>query len=316
MSKQPLTMILIVLAASMLILGCGDREETTAPEGAAGVGAALDAMAAGGRAAGYDLASARSEWGYDGEHGPDHWCDLDDAFFLCCEGMAQSPIDLVEGIVSMERDLAALSFHYPRTPVEVENNGHTIEAMLPAGADNYIMMGGKRFDLVQFHFHAPSEHLVNGHEFAMEAHLVHQAADGALAVVGVLIEEGKPHTELAKFWGELPHEEGELVDVPLFKVAKFLKRRGVNDRSFRYSGSLTTPPCSESVTWIILSRNIEMSSEQIAAFVDIFSGDAFPHGNRRPVQEVNGRIVRTDGRRTLPWNDPHPFVDPAPGSTD
>lgn len=234
-------------------------------------------------------AALGAEWGYHGEEGPGHWCNLDTAYSTCCEGMEQSPINIVGGD-AQPGVLAPLEFSYPPVSVEVINNGHTVQANVPEGACT-LTIGNETYNLLQFHFHTPSEHLMDGEEYPMELHLVHQSAGGVLAVVGVFIEPGDENAELAKFWGSIPATEEETATANGFEISQLLPE---NRATYRYGGSLTTPPCSEGVRWNVFGAPIAMSAEQIDAFISIFSGEAFPDGNRRPLVPLNDRTVVTD----------------------
>ena len=223
------------------------------------------------------------EWGYETKNGPDVWGQLSPEYFLCAEGRHQSPIDLVNPTPAK---LPPLPYNYRPTSLNIRNTGHTIEVACPEG--NWIEVDGTRYQLLQFHFHAPSEHTVAGKPFEMEAHFVHKSEEGNLAVVGVLIEQGKHNSELDGVWAHLPDTPGEArnienvtIDFPVM-LSPTGTPQTVSDY-YRYDGSLTTPPCSEDVQWIVLTTPIEMSEAQIAAFKAIMPD------NNRPVQPLNGR---------------------------
>lgn len=229
-------------------------------------------------------------WRYMEANGPTNWCGLNPAYTLCCGGMAQTPVNLTTEALE-HADLPKLQFVYKHhTELEIEHNGHTIEAKVPAG-EGTLTIGQKIYEILQFHFHTQSEHTVDGHELPIEMHLVHRAKDGALAVVGVFILQGREHRELQKIWAELPQEAGDHQSVHDFDLNKILPHA---DETFRYGGSLTMPPCTESVAWNLFAQPLHMSREQIAALQKIFSGPEFPLGNRRPVQPFNGRRLLTD----------------------
>jgi len=237
-------------------------------------------------------------WSYASDDGPTRWADLSPKYALCREGLRQSPIDLVgspEGAI--EGDNAAgserIAFEYRPSPslrivrqshiADVLNNGHTIQ-INPEG-ESALDLDGERFRLVQYHFHAPSEHTLDGRQFPMELHAVHQSASGELAVVGLFIESGAPHPAIAKLWAHIPEEEGLIdhhEDVEISPGA-FLPN---TIHLYRYSGSLTTPPCSEKVRWAVIAEPIEFSQEQIETFEKFYSG------NNRPLQPLNGRKIR------------------------
>ncbi len=244
----------------------------------------------------------KTEWGYEAENGPDVWGHLSPEYFLCAEGKHQSPIDLVNPTPA---ELSPIPYDYSPTNMNIRNTGHTIEVACPAG--NWIEVDGTRYELLQFHFHAPSEHTVAGKPFDMEVHFVHKSEDGALAVVGLLIERGRHKFAFDPIWSKLPAvpgetqrienvtEDGSLIVDPRFMFAPNDQVEDVAPSLFlsyyRYDGSLTTPPCSEGITWIVLTTPIEMSEAQIAAFKAII------HDNNRPVQPLNGRelLVNSTG---------------------
>jgi carbonic anhydrase len=230
-------------------------------------------------------------WGYEGNVDPSHWCDLDPANSACCTGKEQSPIDILTARATPS-SVPKLELDYPSTTFSVVNNGHTVQANLEVGKDHCgLKLGGTAYDLVQFHMHAPSEHSIDGRHSPVEIHLVHKSADGALAVVGLLVDSGPANGELEKVWRLAPAEEGNGGVAVGVNLARVLPASHAN---YRYSGSLTTPPCSEHVQWIVMQGKITMSDEQLAKLEAMFSGDEFPEGNRRPVQPIGGRTVALD----------------------
>ncbi len=237
----------------------------------------------------FPFSHAASKWGYHGDIAPAQWCHLDDTFKDCCDGMKQSPIDIIPPKVQAA-PLDALKFDYKPTALEIIHNGHTVQANVPKGS-NTLLIGDQAFQLLQYHVHTPSEHLVDGGEYPVEVHLVHQAEDGTLAVVGVLLEEGSAHQELDTFWKALPYHQDLTVSVKSFDINKLIP---ANKATYRYSGSLTTPPCGEGVLWHVMAEPLTLSAEQIEAIHELFSGEHFPDGNRRPVQPLNDRAVKTE----------------------
>ena len=221
---------------------------------------------------------AGPSWGYGPQNGPALWGTLDPAFNTCAMGKEQSPIDLTAG---QGADPLAIEFNYQRTRIAVENNGHTIQVNPDTGSA--IVLSGVRFDLLQFHFHHASEHTVDGNQLPLEMHLVHRNDGGSLAVVGILFEEGPANGVLGPVWDHLPTEAASSNVVPGdYDLASVLP---ATRKTWRYPGSLTTPPCTEGVQWIVLTEQLTMSAEQIAAF-----GAIFPN-NFRPVQPLGERVL-------------------------
>lgn len=217
-------------------------------------------------------------WGYAPHNGPALWGTLDPAFGACAMGEEQSPIDLTAGQSS---DPIAIEYEYERTRIGVENNGHTIQVNPDPGSG--IVLNGVRFDLLQFHFHHASEHTVDGIQQPLEMHLVHRNDGGSLAVVGVLFQEGPANDALAPVWAHLPAEPtASDVNAGELELATLLP---ANRTTWRYPGSLTTPPCTEGVNWIVMTEHLTMSPEQIAAF-----GAIYPN-NYRPVQPLGKRVL-------------------------
>lgn len=231
--------------------------------------------------------AAATEWSY--EHGTEGWSALDPAFSACSAGNQQSPIDVIPSRATSAH-LPALSFRYSTSAAfPVEHLGHTVQANLPAG--NTLSIGGKVYQLVQFHVHTPSENFLNGEQHPLELHLVHRAADNSLAVVGVFFDEGAADSQLQKIVSVLPEEEGEHGNVAAFNLRALVPP----GRIYRFKGSLTTPPCSEGVSWHVVATAKTASLQQLAAFTALFSGPQFPGGNRRPVQSLHGRPVSYRG---------------------
>ena len=242
-------------------------------ESAAGAGALLFGTGA----------RAQAHWGYEGAHGPEHWGSLDPGFGVCSDGCEQSPIDLTGAEAEV---LSEIGFDYAPSPISILNNGHSIQVNYAPGSG--IALDGTRYELAQFHFHHRSEHTVDGADFPLELHLVHTSADGALAVVGVFLAEGGANDALAPVFGQMPEESGRAVMVAgTVDAAALLPERRT---TWRYPGSLTTPPCSEGVSWLMMTEPVTASRGQIEAFSALF-----PVSNR-PVQPLNGRRLVTDAR--------------------
>jgi carbonic anhydrase len=227
-------------------------------------------------------------WSYTGDTGPEYWHTLDPAYAVAKDGKFQSPIDIDTSEQTVNADIAKPVIDYHETLFEVENNGHTIELVPIAESlsiGNVATIDNDSYVLQQFHFHAPSEHTLDGEPFAMEVHLVHKNAQGNLAVIGVLIAEGAENTALQEAFAALPaevtHEGGAKPEVEINPADLVPAEEGM----YRYDGSLTTPPCSEGVKWSVSTQVIEMSSEQIDAFKALYNG------NNRPIQNRYGRLV-------------------------
>lgn len=222
-------------------------------------------------------AEPQAHWGYQGEHAPEHWAELSPDFETCAIGHNQSPID-IRG--AHRAKLPAIDFDYHVGPAEAINNGHTIQVNLPDSGG--IELDGDHYSLVQFHFHTPSEEKIDGKSYPMEAHLVHKDAEGHLAVVAVMLKQGRRNTALAEVFDTLPTNEGASHALHALNPAVLLPAKHAY---YSYSGSLTTPPCSEGVRWQVLKRPIEVSKSQIEMFRKLYPMNA------RPVQPLNGREI-------------------------
>ena len=218
-------------------------------------------------------------WSYDGDGGPQRWGKIDAANAKCETGERQSPIDIRDGI---RVDLDPVVFEYKPTRFNVVDNGHTIQVNV--GSGNSISILGHRYDLVQMHFHRPAEERVNGAGFDMVAHLVHKDVDGKLVVIAVLIQQGKPNSLVQTIWNYMPLEKNDTVQPPgTIDLNQILPAgRGY----FTYMGSLTTPPCTEGVLWVVFKDPIELSSEQIGIFSRLYPMNA------RPIQNSSGRLIK------------------------
>lgn len=224
-------------------------------------------------------AAAPVHWSYTGPTGPRHWGEH---FPSCSLGRAQSPIDLAG---PFERISAPLAVSYARGPLRILDNGHTIQVNVAPGSS--FAVGGERYELVQFHFHRPSEETLAGHARPMVVHFVHKNAAGELAVLAVLVDEGAENPLVRTLWAHLPEQAGreEITLALSIDPAQLLP---ANRAYFRYRGSLTTPPCTEGVLFYILKQPVEMSRAQI---------EAFPYKlNARPVQPRNGRPIAESDR--------------------
>lgn len=222
---------------------------------------------------------ADAHWSYEGATGPQHWAELKPEFAACARGNRQSPIDIRDGI---KVDLDPIAFDYRASGFRVVDNGHTVEVDVDSG--NAIEVLGRRYELQQFHFHLPSEERIDGRQAAMVVHLVHRSADARLAVVAVLLEPGSPNPIVQAVWNNLPLErdEGVVARRHLEPAALLPEDRGY----FTYMGSLTTPPCSEGVLWMVMRQPVTVSAEQIAIFARLYPMNA------RPQQRTAGRLIK------------------------
>jgi carbonic anhydrase len=218
-------------------------------------------------------------WAYDGEGGPARWGELKPEFATCARGERQSPIDIRGGL---RVDLEPIKFDYRPVPFGVVDNGHTIQANVQPG--NTIEVGGRRYELLQFHFHRPSEERINGRRYDMVIHLVHKSEEGKLAVVAVLVEQGRNHPVVQAVWNSLPLERNDELASP---VPVDLNQLLPDDRRYyTYMGSLTTPPCSEGVLWMVIKQPTPLSPDQIALFARLYPMNA------RPIQQPGGRLIK------------------------
>lgn len=224
--------------------------------------------------------TSKVHWGYIGEEGPSNWAKLSPEFSSCKSGRSQSPINIDSSAIGA--DLPGLEINYGKSPLKIINNGHTIQVNYEPGS--FLSIDGESYELVQFHFHHPSEHKIDNESFPMELHLVHQNHQGAFAVLGVLLKQGQENKTLQSIWNALPQTRGSeqtIGDVTI-NATDLLP---TNRSSYRYHGSLTTPPCSENVHWIVLQQPVEISNPQVQTFAELFPMNA------RPVQSLNRRFL-------------------------
>ena len=221
-------------------------------------------------------------WSYTGENGPQAWGNLKPEFNMCAIGKRQSPINIEEGSTLLG-PAEPVIFNYTPSNGTVINNGHTIQ--VDVQGDNSITVRGNTYKLLQFHFHTPSEEQINQKRYAMVAHLVHKNDDGQLAVVAVLLEPGVVNSLIDKVWTYMPLDAGDRVRMPreLLNLNELLP---TDQRYYQFMGSLTTPPCTEGVLWMVMKQPMPISRNQYKLFTQLYPNNA------RPVQAVNGRPVR------------------------
>ncbi len=215
-----------------------------------------------------------------GENGPENWKNLC-AAFADCGGKVQSPVDIELKKVKPCKDLKKLEFDYKKSKVHISNNGHTVQFNITG--NNTLKIKDKVYKLLQFHYHAMSEHTINGKHFPLEVHFVHKYSNTDFAVVGVMFVKGKENALFKKYLDKFPTEKGKYASDETLDLASLLPKI---KSYYNYNGSLTTPPCSEVVSWYVLSKPIEASKQQLEKFAEIL------HSNFRPVQPLNGRKIK------------------------
>jgi len=222
----------------------------------------------------------KHEWDYGKDLGPQHWGDLKPEFAPCKQGHHQSPIDIQK---AEKADLPAIQFDYKPSPLRIIDNGHTVMVTYEAGSS--IRVGDAQYQLKQFHFHRPSEEKIHGKTYDMVVHLVHANEAGHLAVVAILLEHGKDNPLVRELWKDIPKEKEKEVLLESIKVNAADLLPG--DRGYyTFEGSLTTPPCTENVTWFVLKQPVPISADELAQFSKLYRHDA------RPTQPLYDRVVR------------------------
>ena len=240
---------------------------------------AVATLAVSGLQIGVCNSSEVGHWGYEGNTGPAHWSHLSEEYALCATGKQQSPINIA---TSVKADLPPLTFNYKSIPLTIVNNGHSIQ--MTADKAGTLQVGDDSYQLLQFHTHSPSEGAINGKRFDMVIHLVHKSAKGTLAVVAVFLEKGEnPNPLIASLWKVMPKVAGkpQQHDVQI-DINQLLPSK---HDYYAFEGSLTTPPCSEGVKWMVLKQPVSISAEQLAQYREVY------FGNARPLQSLNGRKV-------------------------
>ncbi len=218
-------------------------------------------------------------WSYEGQAGPEHWAELGNEFETCNAGKYQSPIDIKQVI---DGKLPELKINFHTDTKTIVNNGHTIQITVQDSDD--FALDDDAFVLKQFHFHAPSENHLFGKAFPLEAHFVHANATGELAVIAVMFEQGVENTALTPIINSFPDSPK---GVEIMKQSVDLAGLFPQDKHYyRFSGSLTTPPCTEGVRWLVVKQPVTLSAKQLAEFQR-----ALKHANNRPLQPLHGRII-------------------------
>lgn len=224
-------------------------------------------------------------WGYDQEIGAAHWGELSEQYKTCSTGKNQTPINIHH--TYRIRDQHPIEINYQAAPKTIIFNGHTVQVNTESERD-YLQIEHEKFNLKQFHFHTPSENQINGKNFPLELHFVNQNAQGELTVLAVMFKLGKENSEISKMWADISTEENH--PQPLRAQVNLTKLLPTQHGYYRFSGSLTTPPCSEGVTWIVLKQPLTLSEKQLEQFKDVLK----QHSNNRPIQPLNGRLIIED----------------------
>ncbi|QJR15835.1 carbonic anhydrase [Usitatibacter palustris] len=222
-----------------------------------------------------------SHWTYSGEAGPANWSKGDPKNVMCGLGRNQSPIDIAGGIPAK---LEALRIDYRESGGDLVNNGHTIQLDIADGGT--LALAGRVFHLKQFHFHAPGENRIQGKEYPLEVHLVHADKDGNLAVIGVMFKDGPANPVLDKLWSATPTKAGDKVVLRAGSAPAAASLLPKSKAYYRFNGSLTTPPCSEGVLWLVMKNPLTASKAQVEKFTKTVG-----FANNRPIQSVNARPV-------------------------
>jgi carbonic anhydrase len=224
----------------------------------------------------------RTPWSYEGDKGPAHWGALDPDYAICNSGTAQSPVAIT---AARKADLPPLRFAYKPGPLTIINNGYTaVRLDYPPGNGNFLVVGGKQYELTQFHFHRPSEEAIHGKTYDMVLHLMHQGSDGKVVGVAVMLKQGRPNPTIDRLWKYMPQSAGKTHLIPGVSIDP-QSLVPASTGYYTYEGSVTAPPCTEGVTWYVMKTPMEVSANEIAAFAKLYPHDV------RPVQPLNGRVV-------------------------
>ena len=260
-SKMPLVLALAGLTASSLFLtACSSTSQEASRETGAPPSAG----------------QAQAQWSYTDDGGPEAWGELSEDFDLCTSGTSQSPIDLPRTVPDLSDDV---SIGARVAPVTEADTGHASQVEVDEDSST-VLSGGREFELLQMHAHTPAEHTVDGIAPAAEMHLVHTSDDGRLLVLSVLVDEGSPSEPWQTFLDTATGPDGASSTLD---IASLLPS---SLQHWSYDGSLTTPPCSEGVSWVVFAEPVTLSTEQIARL------DAVHDHNARPTQALNDRVIR------------------------
>jgi carbonic anhydrase len=251
-------LLLSTVAVTLLLSGCAGKKKVEAPK---------------------KVVKHVKHWGYEADNGPIHWGDMKKEYFMCKEGKNQSPINIT-GYRHIEKK--HIEFHYLISGQEVTYNGHAVQVNYTKGSS--VKIDGHKYELKQFHFHTPSENIIDGKSFPLEAHFVHVDEAGNIVVLALMFKEGAESAELNKILASLPKKVGETNK--LERPVNALSLMPMDVDYYRFNGSLTTPPCSEGVVWAVFKKQVTASKAQIEALSKVVG-----HPNNRPVQPINARLI-------------------------
>jgi carbonic anhydrase len=221
-------------------------------------------------------------WSYQGEEGPAYWGKVSPEFATCATGHLQSPVNLPSNAKKVN---SQLRYHYSSVNYEMENNGHTIQ-FTPEVKSANLTLDGKQYTLQQFHVHTPSEHTLDNKHFPMELHFVHISENGAITVIAVMIEVGKENPQLKSILAHNVKASEKVVLSDMINVQNLFPK---DTTHFSLKGSLTTPPCTEGVNWIVFKKPLQASRAQLEAMEKMIGMK-----NNRPLQNLGDRVVVTE----------------------
>lgn len=224
----------------------------------------------------------KTHWSYAGADGPAHWAHLDPGY-AACDGREQSPIDIRD---ARREALPALRFAFKSGPLNIINNGYTaVRVDYPRGNGNFVTVGDTRYELVQFHFHHPSEEQINGRAYDMVIHFMLESSDGQSAGVAVMVKAGAANGTVGELWKYMPPVAGRDHLIPGVEInpAELLPP---DTAYYVYMGSVTAPPCTQGVKWFVLKTPVTLSRDEIDRFAELYPHDV------RPPQPLNGRVVK------------------------
>lgn len=283
MRKSAVGIVLVAVSFTAAACAGSDQGSSGTTSASASASASVSESGSGFGSASASAAPAPLVWSYDGVTGPEHWGDIAPGCATTPES-TESPIDIEKG--SLVADSGTdVRLNYTPATFEVENNGHTIEAVPTSLKQNSIIIDGTTYYLQQFHFHTQSEHQINGANSPMEMHLVHKSDAAQIAVIGVLLDSGTASEPLAELFTSIPPAENSSTPVELHHEIDMRKLVPGDPTLAQYDGSLTTPPCTEGVRWNVFLAPLTLSAEQIAAYTAVYDDTS------RPVQPLNGRTV-------------------------